>query len=132
MFNDIITIFNYDGVEYHPTVVPNVELQYETNIERQVDYNSSNNTCLAIFKVYRNNEISTGKRYLPHELWMKSNKELNFTINVLNDFFIIGHHDIRHLQSYERLSLKEPSRNFLISGFREFRNILKHFEIIGS
>lgn len=136
LYNNVITIFNYDYQEenFYPTLINNVECQYYFGIDRLPEYNSSRDRCLSIIKyqIIDGLKVSDNKIFLIKDEWAtKQDKANYFTFQTDKDFFAIGDYSDIQTDSYEEFKNSNTHKAFLINEYRDFESVLQHWEVYG-
>lgn len=134
MYNQSITLFNYDAEEddYLKTFIKGVEFQPNYQTIPKVDKTDSDTSALIIIEYFRDDIgkyiYSEGNKiyYASPKTW--SLKSQKFTIQNNTDFIIIGNYmDIVEVNLNE---IKNSIDNvFIINQFKDFMDELRHFEI---
>lgn len=129
MFNATVTLFNFfrPDSEYYATLLTGVELQPFFKTSFTDDATLEQTSSLLIFP-----PSATKKPFKPPKIWDNFYpKETAFTLRPGEDFFIIGDYSQISAESYENFK-ENHDGVFLITGVKNFRFDLPHFEVMGA
>lgn len=137
LYEDKITVFNYDehNLIFLNTLITEVECQFALGINRLIEYNVSNDRCLALIKF----EIINGSKIVPNNKEFKSQKEWDaltdktgyFTFKTNKDFFAIGDYSSVLVTNFEDFKESYTTKVFLINEYKEYKSVLPHWELYG-
>ncbi|MCK9544314.1 MAG: hypothetical protein M0R03_20025 [Novosphingobium sp.] len=139
MFSSTVTVFNYDEPtdKFYPTLFTGVEFQpdYKINFTNNSTQDMDMSLLIIMYYIDGNNVLSYGnnKPYKPPKAWENLKtacKSKYFTFQTGRDFFVLGDYTSSTNADYE-LFKTEHDDVFFINSIKNFRDELKHFEIMG-
>lgn len=134
MYKDTVTVFNFYGGKWFPTVIENTELQKTSGIRQNNSGVSSSDNALLF--VQCQDDVVGGKAYLPPKVWQKSEDKENAVTFSEDAFFVLGEFsELANDEDYEDGYFAHMSENcdycYKITSVKKFKNI-PHFEIGGA
>lgn len=139
MFNSTVTIFNFDepNDKFYPTLITGVEFQpdYRSQFTSNTTQDMDMSLLIIMYYIDGNNVLVNGnnKPYRTPKAWENlttANKSKYFTFKTGRDFFVLGNYSTTANADYE--TFKDQNDDvFFINSVKNFRDELKHFEIMG-